>query len=160
MIFSFAATGAGIEKGGRGRAHTERGHEAVVHQVDQVARAIAQRQPEGGKQARGTFAGVRARLHASRTTASGRLGRSLLCPGRKVVVSTPQGFAPPRGPRGCVEASYSTLRSVQYPTYGTDCTVYTELPGARPTTVASIAVTAGDVTCKRTGRDGYLTKLC
>ena len=71
MIFIFAATGAGIEKGGRGRAHTERGHEAVVHQVHQVARAIIERQPEGDKQARVTFGGVRVPLHAYRTTASG-----------------------------------------------------------------------------------------
>ena len=41
-----AAAGAGIGKGGRGRAHTERGHEVVVHQTDQVARASARRQPE------------------------------------------------------------------------------------------------------------------
>ena len=58
-----AAAGARIGKGGRGRAHTERGHEVVVHQTDQVARASARRQPENAKQARVAFGGVRARLH-------------------------------------------------------------------------------------------------
>jgi hypothetical protein len=37
LFCRLAAAITGIEKGGRGRAHTERGHEAVVHQVHQVA---------------------------------------------------------------------------------------------------------------------------